>query len=434
MGLRELKEVANQQFVRGKFAQCAQTYQQILRMAPRDPNMRVRHAEACRRSGDRLQAIASYRAAADLLLELGCESRARGALKAALELDPRDPILQADVARLGVHHEEAFPASFSENEELPLLPPLESGVDPIPPAPRAARPFKVTLPEDPLRTTALPPIHRALPAAPSVASLGPPVLLPAPRASSSAAGTALATSGSRTEKMGAAMASAAGALASTLPRSANAVHRTPAPRPPAAPPSQRPVATGLPPPVLQPVAPSALPPRSGPSGTPMPGSPAGTSLPPRSATGRQAQAARPLTPPVLQAHPGAPSVPAAAAALASSVRAGSSAPRNVMAPPPTSQEALFDASRVLSAAQALPALATPEPSKDSGPRLEVRRLSASALAFRCLPNDSWAVIRSHTPLEMHLVEDLEQLPPMLRDFTVDITVNSETEAAPSTVH
>lgn len=323
MGLRELKEVAHQQFVRGKFAQCAQTYHQVLRLAPRDPNMRVRHAEACRRAGDRLQAIASYRAAAELLLELGCESRARGALKAALELDPRDPLLQADVARLGPHHEEPFSAGLFEHEELPTLPPLESGLDPVPPAPQALRPVRALLPEDPLRTTALPPIHRALPSAPSVAPLGPPVLLPAPRVPSAAAGTAPAPSASRTEKMGAAMASAAKALPPTLRRPVNAGHVTPAPQPPA-----------TPPPVLSPV---------------------------------QAQAA-----------------------------------------------------------------ATPESAKASGPRLEVRRLSASSIAFRCSPNDSWAVIRSHTPLEVHLVENLEHLPPMLRDFAVDITV--EPEAASNAVH
>ena len=163
MGLRELKEVAHQQFVRGKFAQCAQTYHQILRLAPRDPNMRVRHAEACRRSGERLQAIASYRAAAELLLEIGCESRARGALKAALELDPRDPVLQAEVARLDPHVDPDEPlfTALPENEEPILLPPLPSRGNPVPQASRAP------LHADPLRTTALPPIQRALPLVPS---------------------------------------------------------------------------------------------------------------------------------------------------------------------------------------------------------------------------------------------------------------------------
>ncbi|MFL5346459.1 MAG: hypothetical protein ACJ8AT_16860, partial [Hyalangium sp.] len=265
MGLRDLKEVAHQQFVRGKFAQCAQTYHQILRLAPRDPNMRVRHAEACRRAGERLQAIASYRAAAELLLELGCESRARGALKAALELDPRDPLLQADVARLGPQHDEPLVAAPAEFEELPLLPPLESGVDPVPPASRAPRPFRPPLPEDPLRTAALPPIQRALP--PSVAPLGQPVLLPAPRGPSAAAGPAPAPSASRTEKMGAAMATAARSLPPVVRRPANAGPVASAPQQPA----EGPGSPGFQPPVLHPVAPSARPPRSAAGSTPAPG-------------------------------------------------------------------------------------------------------------------------------------------------------------------
>lgn len=118
MGLRELKEAAHAQYLRGRFEQCARTYRQILRLAPKDPNLRVRHAEACRRAGDKQGAIASYRTAAQLLLAIGCESRARGALKAALELDPRDAELLADLARLG----QSGPAVAPEHERLSSLP------------------------------------------------------------------------------------------------------------------------------------------------------------------------------------------------------------------------------------------------------------------------------------------------------------------------
>lgn len=332
MGLRELKETAHKQFVRGKFTQCAQTYQQVLRLAPKDPNMRVRHAEACRRAGERLQAIASYRAAAELLLELGCESRARGALKAALELDPKDPLLLAEVARLGPHAEETVSHLYTEPEELPLLPPLESAVDPIPPhvpAPHVLRgmPLEVLL-----QTPALPPIHRALPAAPSVPPLVPPVLLPAPRVPSVGASSA-------TEKMGVALVSAA---------------RT------------------------------------------------------------QASRAQPAP---------------------SHSRAASKTPRSIIPPPPP-PEALIDAA--VGAPLPPPALeaAVPAPAKESSPRLEIRRLSPTSLAFRSSPDDAWAVIRSHTPLEMHVVESLDQLPPMLRDCSgdLDITVENPPEAATNTVH
>jgi tetratricopeptide (TPR) repeat protein len=101
MKVRELKEAAHALFVRGRYAQCAETYARLLRLTPKDANVHVRHAESCRRAGDRQSAIASYRSAAALLLEQGCESRARGALRAALELDPKDALILSDLARLG---------------------------------------------------------------------------------------------------------------------------------------------------------------------------------------------------------------------------------------------------------------------------------------------------------------------------------------------
>ena len=186
-----------------------------------------------------------------------------------------------------------------------------------------------------MRTPSLPPIHRALPAAPSVPPLGPPVLLPAPGGRSAASNQRPAP---------------------TLPpRSASMGQKAPAPRP--------------------------------------------------------GQAALPQ-PPVL--HP-------VAGATAANLQAASQTPKAVLVPPPPPAEALLEATRAV-------------PPADSSPRLEVRRLSSSTLAFRSSPNDSWAVIRSHTPLEMHLVEDLEKLPPMMRDFSPEAMVEVAPEAASSTVH
>jgi hypothetical protein len=115
MQLRELKEAAHALFVRGRYAQCAETYARIFRLAPKDPNVRVRHAESCRRAGDRQSAIGSYRVAASLLMEQGCESRARGALRAALELDPKDPMILGDLAQLG---QQSAPSTALEDERL----------------------------------------------------------------------------------------------------------------------------------------------------------------------------------------------------------------------------------------------------------------------------------------------------------------------------
>ncbi len=354
MKLRELKETAHQQFVRGKFSQCAQTYQQVLRLAPRDPNMHVRHAEACRRAGDRQQAIASYRTAAELLLELGCEIRARGALKAALELDPRDPFLREVVERLGTQHEEPGAPDGSESRAaLPMLPALESSVDPVPPALPGERTQGAVSPEEPSRTAALPPIHRVLPTAPSVPPASPPVLQPAPVRS-----------------------------------------QTPLPRPAAAP------------------------------------------LPPRSAApGTRAQAARPAVPPVLTPLPVTTAIKATASVAPVSGSFGLlTGARGAVVPPPPPAEALIEAACGMPLAQLGTVSTAQKPSSGSSPRLEVRRLSPSAIAFRSSPHDGWAVIRSHTPLELHVVEDLEKLPPMMQDLPAELTVASDAEAASSTMH
>ena len=354
MKLRELKETAHQQFVRGKFSQCAQTYQQVLRLAPRDPNMHVRLAEACRRAGDRQQAVASYRTAAELLLELGCETRARGALKAALELDPRDPFLREVVARLGTQHEEPYSPDVTESRDaLPMLPALESGLDPIPPALPGERTQGAVGPEEPSRAAPLPPIHRVLPAAPAVPPAVPPVLLPAPVRS-----------------------------------------QTPLPRLAAAP------------------------------------------LPPRSATaGTRAQAARPAVPPVLTPLPVTTAIKATASVAPASGSFGPPAgARGAVVPPPPPAEALIDAVCGMPRAQLNAMPTAQKPLSGSSPRLEVRRLSPSAVAFRSSPHDGWAVIRSHTPLELHVVEDLEKLPPMMQDLSAELTVASDAEAPSSTVH
>ncbi|MFY1826927.1 hypothetical protein ACN47A_13490 [Myxococcus fulvus] len=114
--LRALKESARSLFLQERYGECAQELERILRLVPKDPNARVQHAETCRRAGDLRAAIASYRTAASLLLAQGCEARARAALRAALELDPRDAGLTSDFARLG--QAPVPPSTALEDERL----------------------------------------------------------------------------------------------------------------------------------------------------------------------------------------------------------------------------------------------------------------------------------------------------------------------------
>ncbi len=405
MGLRELKETAHQQFVRGKFAQCAQTYQQILRLAPRDPNLRVRHAEACRRAGDRMQAIASYRAAAELLLELGCETRARGALKAALELDPRDPMLQVDIARLEpqilAQDDLSFGfTGFHEPDELPLLPPLETPVR----APRLPRPVLARPVTEGRR--ALPPIHRALPQVPSVPVHEPPVLLPAPMPRPAARG---------------AQPSAPQPVAALPAQRPGTVSRQPPVLQPVATPTPppRPAAAGYQPPVIQPVAMPAPSPRTATANSPPPGlQPAATPTPPpRSATARfLAPASPPETAAPPQAHAECGSLTPTLEAAAP--RASAPAHGKAVLPPSPPEEAILEVHcEALAVAEHAPLGLEAE--RAPRHRVEVRRLAPNAIAFRCSPDDSWALIRSREPLEMHLVADLAKLPPEARPSTLE---------------
>jgi hypothetical protein len=162
--LRELKETAYALYQRGRYAQCAETYALLARLLPRDANVRVRLAEACRRAGQRAQAISAYRDAAQVLLSLGCESRARGALKAALELDPRDPVLQMEVVRLG-HGASQSPVE----DEMPSF-------DRLPPTPPPTRARFVPPPPPPdyVLNAAQEPVNPGRPpAVPAVAPVNP---------------------------------------------------------------------------------------------------------------------------------------------------------------------------------------------------------------------------------------------------------------------
>ncbi|HEX8706099.1 MAG TPA: hypothetical protein VF815_45110 [Myxococcaceae bacterium] len=413
MGLRELKEAAHQQYVKGKFAECMKTYQKVLRLAPRDPNMRVRHAEACRRAGERMQAIASYREAAHLLLELGCETRARGALKAALELDPQDPVLKEDVARLTPQAsalDDAASMETTERVELPPHQPLDEDTDPF--APHAL------LAQQP----ALPPIQRALPVAPSVPPVMTPVVLPAPGMRSAAPGPRTLPPISRTRPTPTpAPVLAREAASVTPPRMANPGFKPQDSR--GLPPRQ--MTGGHVPPVLQPVgtAPGALSSAAAQPPVLQPVGP-GPAAPVPVTTGAQAVGARSLTPPPLP-------VRSATSNLQASVAPGAQRPSQVtgevLVPPPPPAEALKEA-----AVTAPPP--APQATQVARARMEVRRLSPNAIAFRGSPSDGWALIRSQTPFELHLVEDLDNLPPELSDFSLDITEDPPSEGASSTMH
>ncbi|WP_163870802.1 tetratricopeptide repeat protein [Myxococcus eversor] len=182
--LRALKEAAQLLFSQGRYAECAEVHSRILRMVPKDPNARVRHAEICRRAGDRQAAIASYRTAAELLLAQGCEARARASLSAALELDPRDPVLISDFTRMG---QAARPPSTALEDER-LYSHVTVSEAPVVVAPRTEARVKTPPPPPPpfvLRAAEETRAPGPLPSAPAIAPVkvkppGPVTRAPVP--------------------------------------------------------------------------------------------------------------------------------------------------------------------------------------------------------------------------------------------------------------
>lgn len=422
MGLRELKEAAHAQYLRGRFEQCAQTYRQILRLAPKDPNVRVRHAEACRRAGDRQQAIASYRAAADLLLAVGCESRARGALKAALELDPKDPVLLADLARLG----QSGPASGLDEERPHGSHPTPGVLEPWEPhaSPAGRSMTSAGVPAARSMTLAGLPAARSVsagsPAPRSMTSASLPAVRslaagnPAPRAMSSAGAPAI-------RSMTSAGTPAVGAPEALARRALPIAPAGPVYRPPSVAPVQPPVGRAMPPP----------PPASAqePVGRATP--------PPLPASAQDPVWASHGMPPPLPKHGAASAVLSQAMqgalhgtlSSASTGASGSPPPFRVTPASVTGGGALppRGASAFHEAAPGAPAYtvsATPPPGSAPTVRLqaEVRRLGPNALAFRLTAQSRWVLFTSSSPIQVRRVDSLEEAQKETRDFSLDITV------------
>lgn len=141
MELRARKDQASQLFARGKFEKAAEAYAKLIELEPGDPQLRVRHAEACRRLGRVQHAISSYRSAAELLANRGYTARAQAALKMALELAPQNAALQEALRSLP---HRAAPRVEGTPHERPRAITLEtiavSPADFIPPPPSAPEP------------------------------------------------------------------------------------------------------------------------------------------------------------------------------------------------------------------------------------------------------------------------------------------------------
>lgn len=101
MKVRALKDYATKLFREGKFAKCVEVYAQLITLEPDNARLRLRHAEACQRSGMLEQALGSYQYAAKLLFATGQAAHARAALKVALGLSPSSSVLKELLRKMG---------------------------------------------------------------------------------------------------------------------------------------------------------------------------------------------------------------------------------------------------------------------------------------------------------------------------------------------
>ncbi len=91
MDPRELKEKAAQLAARGKFDKARDLYAQLIPLMPAEPQLRVRYAELCRKTGAPDRALEAYVDAAEMLLAHALYARARAALSMAAALNPKHP-------------------------------------------------------------------------------------------------------------------------------------------------------------------------------------------------------------------------------------------------------------------------------------------------------------------------------------------------------
>ena len=122
VGVRELKEEALDLYAQRRFTECVQTYERLLELNPRDPSLYMGQAEAYRGAGSRREALNAFRMAAELLLDQGDKARARAALKAALELNPRNKEVARALEELPPTGEETPPSTVAAPEALFELP------------------------------------------------------------------------------------------------------------------------------------------------------------------------------------------------------------------------------------------------------------------------------------------------------------------------
>jgi|GEM_PF-3061311 len=87
---RALKDQAHVLLRKGRLADAAELYRQLIALNTKDASLRLHHAELCDRLNQKDRAVASYQVAAHLLKSAGHTAKARAAINAGLRVSSED--------------------------------------------------------------------------------------------------------------------------------------------------------------------------------------------------------------------------------------------------------------------------------------------------------------------------------------------------------
>lgn len=100
MEFRALRDRAHHLVAHNRPRKALAVYEELIRRAPSDPQLRIRYGELARRLGRTKESVQAYLAAAELLAADGHAARAQAAVKLAATADPNHPAVAQALGRL----------------------------------------------------------------------------------------------------------------------------------------------------------------------------------------------------------------------------------------------------------------------------------------------------------------------------------------------
>lgn len=126
MEFRALRDQAHRLVAHGRPRKALAVYEELIRRAPQDAQLRIRYGELARRLGRTAESIRAYLAAAELLAADGHTARAHAALKLASSADPGHPAVAQALGRFAANSANAAPSTVRERTCASVVAPTPS--------------------------------------------------------------------------------------------------------------------------------------------------------------------------------------------------------------------------------------------------------------------------------------------------------------------